>query len=83
MRGGVGMGARQDRLASIFDAVVELATPAQREAYLDAACGQDSALRAEVEQLLAHDEAAGSFLDRPSRLGPAATVDDPIREGPG
>jgi serine/threonine protein kinase/Tfp pilus assembly protein PilF len=78
------MGAQQDRAASIFDAAVELATPEERAAYLDAVCGQDPQLRADVEELLAHDNAAGSFLDRPVRPDPRATAEEPsVREGPG
>jgi serine/threonine protein kinase/tetratricopeptide (TPR) repeat protein len=78
------MSARQDRAASIFDAAVELATPGERAAYLDAACGRDAQLRAEVEDLLAHDGAAGSFLDLPAgRARPAAAGSPPVREGPG
>jgi tetratricopeptide (TPR) repeat protein/serine/threonine protein kinase len=73
----------QDLAARIFEAAVELATPGERAAYLDAACGPDQQLRAEVEQLLAHDEAAGSFLNNPTRPGLVATVDEPVRERPG
>jgi serine/threonine protein kinase/tetratricopeptide (TPR) repeat protein len=68
------MATQQDRAAQIFDAVVELATPAERAAYLDAACGQDPQLRAEVEELLAHDAAAGSFLNLSARPDPQATA---------
>jgi non-specific serine/threonine protein kinase/serine/threonine-protein kinase len=40
--------------------------PAAREAYLDEACGGDSALRAEIESLLVADASAGTgFLDAP------------------
>jgi WD40 repeat protein/serine/threonine protein kinase len=56
------MSVQHDKAAKLFDAAVELTDLAQRAAFLDAACGQDQALRAEVEQLLAHDAAAGSFL---------------------
>jgi tetratricopeptide (TPR) repeat protein len=78
------MGTRQDKAAELFDAVVELGTPAERAAYLDAACGQDSQLRAELEELLAHDGAAGSFLDL---SGPpeqqATTAETSVSERPG
>jgi serine/threonine-protein kinase len=77
------MGAEPDKVARIFDAVVELASPAQREAYLDPACGQDPQLRAEIEELLKHDDLVGSFLNRPARTGPDVTADEPISEGPG
>ncbi|WP_440223802.1 serine/threonine-protein kinase [Dokdonella sp. MW10] len=42
------------RVASLFDACLELA-PIEREALLDRECGDDAALRAEVEHLLALD----------------------------
>jgi hypothetical protein len=56
------MTDQQKRAAEIFDAAVQRATPAERAAYLDGACGPDRELRAEVEELLKHDAAAGSFL---------------------
>ena len=57
------MGTQQDRAAKLFEAIVELPSAVEQAAYLDAACGQDSQLRADVEELLAHDCAAGSFLN--------------------
>jgi serine/threonine protein kinase/WD40 repeat protein len=78
------MSIHQDKVASAFDAAVELGTPAERAAYLDAACGQDQQFRAEVEELLKHDKAAGSFLDGPAQPGPVANVDgSSVSEGPG
>src|SRR5262249_16579242 len=73
---------RLDRLKEIFDAAVDVTEPAKRAAFLDHACGDDSELRAEVEQLLAQDEentdGAGPFslqsktkaLSEGTRLGP-------------
>src|ERR1700733_13749255 len=77
------MDSKPNGAAQIFDAVVELATPAKRAAYLDAACGQDLQLRAEVEELLAHDAMVGSFLDPLARSVQHATADAPITERPG
>jgi serine/threonine protein kinase/WD40 repeat protein len=77
------MSTQADNVARIFDEAVELQDPAERAAYLHTACGQDSGLRAEVEQLLMHDDAAGSFLDRANSCELAATLDDPITERPG
>jgi serine/threonine protein kinase/WD40 repeat protein len=75
------MAAQPDKVASIFDAAVELEDPAQRAAYLNAACGPDQQLRAAVEDLLRHDDAAGSFL---SPATPFAAAQEPsVREGPG
>src|SRR4051794_14656594 len=77
------MSVQQDKAAKIFDAAVELADPAERAGFLDAACGGDQHLRAEVEQLLQHDEAAGSFLDA-FPASPVAVADGSISpEGPG
>src|SRR5438477_6453338 len=78
------MNTPPDKVARVFDAAVELQTPAERAAYLDAACGQDQQFRAEVEELLQHDQAAGSFLARPAQPGAAAHVAaSSISEGPG
>jgi hypothetical protein len=43
----------QQRIDSIFLAAAEKATPAERAAYLDAACTSDPELRERVELLLA------------------------------
>jgi serine/threonine protein kinase/Tfp pilus assembly protein PilF len=75
------MGGQHDKAARLFDAVVELASAAERAAYLDAACSQDAQLRAEVEELLAHDGAAGSFLEAPAHT--LATAEEPLSERTG
>src|SRR5262245_11058082 len=78
------MSAQRDEVARIFDAAVELEAPAERAAFLDAACAGESGLRAEVEQLLRHDAAAGSFLDRSGPPGLGAEVEGPAgAERPG
>ncbi len=47
------------RIEAIVTSALEIATPDQRSAYLDAACGEDSALRAWVEALIrAREQAA-------------------------
>jgi serine/threonine-protein kinase len=48
---------------AIFASILELA-PAQRQAYLEQACGSDDKLLGQVEALLAAHAEAGSFLDR-------------------
>jgi serine/threonine protein kinase/Tfp pilus assembly protein PilF len=54
------------RVQSVFLAAAERPTAAARAAYLDAACGDDAALRRRVEALLrAHDQ-PGSFLGEPA-----------------
>jgi non-specific serine/threonine protein kinase/serine/threonine-protein kinase len=65
-------------LEQLFNAAAELKNPAQRAAFLDAACGQNQQLRAEIEELLQHDETAGRFL-----VEPASSLGRPITEGPG
>jgi serine/threonine protein kinase/WD40 repeat protein len=77
------MASQQDKVANIFDAAAELESPAQRAAYLDAACGEDQQLRAAVEELLRHDAAAGNFL-QPPVPAPEGTIDaPPLAEEPG
>ncbi|MBX9625723.1 MAG: hypothetical protein K2X82_18120 [Gemmataceae bacterium] len=49
----------------VFFAALEKA-PADRSAYLDAACADNPALRARVEKLLAAHPKVGGFLEPPS-----------------
>ena len=66
----------------IFLAALEQA-PSARAVYLDAACGADAALRAEVEALLRSHDEAGSLLDQPL-FQPGPTVNGPpATERPG
>src|SRR4051812_7476811 len=68
--------------SGIFKAVVKLALD-RRGDYLDQACGVDTALRKEIESLLAaHDGSDDAFQLSHSR--PRATIDyEPIAERPG
>jgi serine/threonine protein kinase/tetratricopeptide (TPR) repeat protein len=60
----------------IFCAAIELASPAERAAYLDQVCGGDLDTRRRVERLLEAHSQAGSFLAaRPAIV--AATTDLP------
>ena len=61
----------------LFSQVLEL-EPEERRAFLDRACGDDAALRAEVEELLAADARAQTFLESPA----ASTVLDGDAEEP-
>jgi hypothetical protein len=45
---------RRERVWALFDEAADL-PPAQHSAFLDSACADDTALRAEVESLLSHD----------------------------
>ncbi len=53
---------RWEKIKDLFEHALELAPPGRAE-YLEAACGTDSALRAEIEALLDHDRRAGRFLE--------------------
>src|SRR6202165_5200899 len=66
----------------IFHAALELADPVERSAFLDQACAGDPAQKEHVQGLLEMHGQVGSFLEAPA-AGPAATVDEPIQEGPG
>jgi len=74
------MADAQKSLRVIFDEASERSGE-QRRAYLDQACGGDSTVRAEVEDLLRSEEAAGGFLADPKRDATAATVPISEREG--
>jgi eukaryotic-like serine/threonine-protein kinase len=66
---------------TIFAQALEIESAAEREAYLDRACGDDGTLRAEIEALLRCDARAGDLLDLPE--GPTATGDRPGTESAG
>src|SRR4051812_40169569 len=55
-------------LKEIFLAALDKATPQERAAYLDAACGGDEAVRREVEMLLAAHETQDPRLDQPPHI---------------
>ncbi len=56
---------RSQRLESLFTSAVEL-NPLERAAFLDSACAGDPGLRSEIESLLAADERAGRFIEKPA-----------------
>ncbi|MEM8931068.1 MAG: serine/threonine-protein kinase [Acidobacteriota bacterium] len=59
------------RIEPIVDAALDL-PPAERSGYLDSACGDDAALRHEVESLIADCDESTRFLDRLSGAVDAA-----------
>lgn len=63
-----------DRWERIQDLFIDAAAlpPEKRPVFLDAACGADIGLRAEVESLLEAEEGAGSFVE--SAIGRAAST---------
>ncbi|HKI96237.1 MAG TPA: serine/threonine-protein kinase [Gemmatimonadales bacterium] len=62
---------RWSRIRTLFERATTL-PPEARTAYLDAECGHDASLRAEIDALLAADAEASGFLDR--------AVADAVRE---
>ena len=73
---------------AVFAEAFQCATPEARAAYLNAACGTDTALRQRVEVLLRAAENAGDFLEAPPTglSGDAAAtqlVTELISEKPG
>ncbi len=66
---------------SIFAQALEIESAAERVAFLDRACGNNQALRAEVEALLSAHEQSGDLLDLPDNR--QVTTALPSREGPG
>src|SRR5215831_19028552 len=62
------MNEAKDLVRTIFLGALEIEDPERRSAFLAQACGTDSRLRQEVEELLAAGAAAGRFLpERPGR----------------
>src|SRR5438552_1417320 len=55
------------RVKEIFDTAVERRDP-ERTEYLTSACGEDWALRAQVDALLASHHGASAFLERPPSM---------------
>lgn len=68
------------RVRDLFEAALDDHGPGTREPFLSAACGGDLALREEVEQLLAANEAAAGVFDLPF-VALDMRVDSPHRNG--
>lgn len=58
------MSDQNPDLDSLFEALIALESPAERRAFIEQHHGDD-ALRTQLERLLASDEVAGSFLEKP------------------
>src|SRR5580700_2054418 len=56
------MAGQSDREREIFNLALERATPAERAAYLDGACGEDIEMRSRLAALLGAHDSAGAFL---------------------
>ncbi|HET8942503.1 MAG TPA: protein kinase, partial [Rudaea sp.] len=61
------MPMNRERIAELFEQVVEAAPP-DRARWLDENCGDDAALRAELERLLRADAKAAQFMETPPPL---------------
>ncbi len=59
---------RKETSKFLFNAAAELTDAGQRAAFLEAACGNDPSLRAAIEDLLRHDDAAAGFLSSPAMV---------------
>ena len=70
---------RSDRVKQVFDAALKRG-PAQRDAFVAAACGSDQELRYEVEAMLASREQPGSSIDAPAQE-PAGNEKRALRAG--
>src|SRR5262249_38805315 len=81
---------------SIFCSAIEIESPDERRAHVEQACGEDVALRPQLERLLHAHFRGRRFLDAPAANLPSppsggrgaggkgvATVDDPPRETAG
>ncbi|MDA8563520.1 protein kinase [Mariniblastus sp.] len=66
---------------SIFEAALQLKGAEERQAFLTRACGNDTSLRDDIDELLKASDAAGSFLEEPllkrSTVGAAASAARP------
>ena len=68
----------------IFFEALDLATPEERAALLDGACGNDPVQRRRVEELLALHFKQNPFMQEPAAEGsPAILSTAPLTEGPG
>lgn len=74
------MNTDPSNIKEIFSAALNRATREERSAFLDEACQGNAALRNEVEELLAADAEAGSFLGEPAVARPTNAEDD--EQGP-
>jgi hypothetical protein len=63
------MNERMKSVQNLLLEALEIENPQDREAFLVEACGADSALRAEVEELIRAESAAGGFLPETPATG--------------
>jgi len=76
------LGQNWQKIWDGFHAIAE-AAPGDREELLDRVCGGDTAIRSEIESLLAVAEQTGDFLDRPVGGGLSAADGPDEDDAPG
>ena len=76
------MSDREAREKSVFLQAIEIASAAEQAAYLDAACGTDTPLRAQVESLL-QVHRKPPCLSNVAEAARRANADEPLSERPG
>jgi tetratricopeptide (TPR) repeat protein len=77
------MSTQPSKAKSIFLKALELSSPSERHAFLDAQCGDAEDLRRDVEGLLQHVEQLGSFLEAAPRELPVTSDEPDAAEGHG
>src|SRR5580658_2801065 len=77
------MAGQSDREREIFNSALERATPAERAAYLDGACGEDIEMRSRLAALLGAHDSAGAFLpmDSPTPQPDVVTRNQDVAAG--
>lgn len=69
---------------TILEQALSFASPKERLAYLQGACGGNEALRARVQSLIEAHEAAGGFLaDKTTEGVPTVPIEPQLDERPG
>jgi len=76
------LSAKPNKIEAIYSAALEKRSDAERFAFLDTACDNDSTTRTRVEALLRANSEAGDFLKIPPSFQDVPTY-LPIEEGPG
>ena len=71
------MNGNYPDLESLFEAVLEIQSVAERADFLDRTCKGHRQLLDEIQRLLDSDREAGSFLDAPA-VTPASTMPSPM-----
>jgi hypothetical protein len=66
---------------TLFIAALEKLTERERRAFLDAACGYDTALRERIEQLLSAHSTARGILDQSALAGDGRARESQARRG--